>query len=257
MISWPLLGNINFSPQIRVCGQVPMYNYIYNTHKFRYLKIIFNSLKIYLIFAGKLRRELECAKKRKLETSAEQHEAAKKSNTKNEPIVSKTVKAKENSGLILKSMEELTGQKRFKFKETIAPTNNPNYGVLQESKLQNLNSSHDSHLKLLAELNTNRFDNISKNIQEKASNSSNLEVKENDKSGVLYKHKFRENLQVYLDPITKELASKPSKEVMDYLEETPSITLKDWITAGIFFKAKPSLKIRTASAICWNYLGIF
>ena len=24
---------------------------------------------------------------------------------------------------------------------------------------------------------------------------------------------------------------------MDYLEETPSITLKDWITADIFFKA--------------------
>ena len=104
---------------------------------------------------------------------------------------------------------------------------------------------------------TNRFDKISKNIQGKASNSSNLEVKENDKSGVLYKHKFRENLQVYLDPVTKELASKPSQEVMDYLEETPSITLKDWITAGIFFKAKPSLKISTASAIFWIYFGIF
>ena len=110
-----------------------------------------------LIFSGKLRRELECAKKRKLETSAEHHEAAKKSNTKNEPIVSK--KSKENSGLILKSMEELTGQKRFNFK---APINNPNYGVLQESKLQNLNSSHDSHLKLLAELNTNRFVKVEK-----------------------------------------------------------------------------------------------
>ena len=112
-----------------------------------------------LIFSGKLKRELECAKKRKLETSAEQHEAAKKSNTKNEPIVSKTVKAKENSGLILKSMEELTGQKRFNFK---APINDPNYGVLQESKLQNLNSSHDSHLKLLAELNTNRLVKVEK-----------------------------------------------------------------------------------------------
>ena len=59
-------------------------------------------------------------------------------------------------------MEELTGQKRFKFKETVAPTNNPNYGVLQESKLQNLNSSHDSHLKLLAELNTNRLVKVEK-----------------------------------------------------------------------------------------------
>ena len=117
MISWPLLGNINFSPQIRVCGQAPMYNYIiYNTNQFRYLKIIFNSLKIDLIFTGKLRRELECAKKRKLETS-QQHEAVKKSNTKNEPIVSKTVKAKENSGLILKSMEELTGQKGLSSKK--------------------------------------------------------------------------------------------------------------------------------------------
>merc|ERR1712238_229153 len=185
---------------------------------------------------GKLRRELECAKKRKMETSPDQHETVKKSNAKNEPIVSKTANAKENSGLILKSMEELTGLSR-KFKETVAPTNNPNYGVLQESKFQNLNSSHDSHLKLLAELNTNRFVEIPKNFQGKASNSSNLEVKEKDKSAVLYKHKFREGLQVYLDPVTKELASKPSKEVMDYLDETPSITLKDWITADIFFKA--------------------
>jgi len=185
---------------------------------------------------GKLRRELECAKKRKLETSPEQHEAVKKSNAKNEPIVSKTANAKENSGLILKSMEELTGLR------TIAPTK---CGVLQESKFQNHNSSQDSDLKSLAgksfqinsELNTDRFVEISKNLQGKALNSSNLEVKENDKSGVLYKHKFREGLQVYLDPVTKELASKPSKEVMDYLEETPSITLKDWITADIFFKA--------------------
>ena len=238
LISWPLLGNINFSPQIRVCGQAPMYNYIYNTHKFRYLKIIFNSLKIYLIFTGKLRRELECAKKRKLETS-QQHEAVKKSNKKNEPIVSKTVKGKENSGLILKSMEELTGVSR-KLKETIAPIT-----VLQESEFQNHNSSQDSDMKSLAgksfqincELNTDRFVEISKNLQEKALNSSNLEEKEKYKSGVLYKHKFREGLQVYLDPATKELASKPSKEVMDYLEETPSITLKDWITAGIFFMA--------------------
>ena len=213
-----------------------MYNYIYNTHKFQYLKIIFNSLKIDLIFTGKLRRELECAKKRKLETSPEQHEAVKKSNAKNEPIVSKTANAKENSGLILKSMEELTGLR------TIAPTK---CGVLQESKFQNHNSSQDSDLKSLAgksfqinsELNTDRFVEISKNLQGKALNSSNLEEKENDKSGVLYKHKFREGLQVYLDPVTKELASKPSKEVMDYLEETPSITLKDWITADIFFKA--------------------
>lgn len=193
---------------------------------------------------GKLRRELECAKKRKIESSPDQHEAVKKSNTKNEPIVSKTVKAKENSGLILKSMEELTGLSR-KFKETVAPTNNPNYGALQESKLHNLNSSHDSHLKVLTELNTNRFVEISKNFQGKASNSSNLEVKEKDKSAVLYKHKFREGLQVYLDPVTKELASKPSKEVIDYLEETPSITLKDWITAGIFFKA-PETSASTA-----------
>ena len=194
-----------------------------------------------------MRRELECAKKRKLETSPEQHETVKKSNAKNVPIVSKTANAKENSGLILKSMEELTGLSQ-KFKETVAPTklfNNPNYGVLQESKFQNLNSSHDSHLKSLAgksfqinsELTTNRFVEISKNFQGKASNSSNLEVKEKDKSAVLYKHKFREGLQVYVDPVTKELASKPSKEVMDYLEETPSITLKDWITADIFFKA--------------------
>ena len=193
---------------------------------------------------------MECAQKRKLETSAEQHEAAKKSNTNNEPIVSKTVKAKENSGLILKSMEELTGVR------TIAPTK---CGVLQESKFQNHNSSQDSDLKSLAgksfQINTDGFVEISKNLQGKASNSSNLEVKENEKSGVLYKHKFRENLQVYLDPVTKELASKPSQEVMDYLEETPSITLKDWITAGIFFKAKPSLKIRTAIAIFWIYLG--
>ena len=195
---------------------------------------------------------MECAKKRKLETSAEQHEAAKKSNPKNEPIVSKTVKAKENSGLILKSMEELTGVR------TIEPTK---CGVLQESKFQNHNSSQDSDLKSLAgksfQINTDGFVEVSKNLQGKASNSSNLEVKENDKSGVLYKHKFRENLQVYLDPVTKELASKPSQEVMDYLEETPSITLKDWITAGIFFKAKPSLRIRTASAIFWIYLFVF
>ena len=195
---------------------------------------------------------MECAKKRKLETSAEQHEAAKKSNPKNEPIVSKTVKAKENSGLILKSMEELTGVR------TIEPTK---CGVLQKSKFQNHNSSQDSDLKSLAgksfQINTDGFVEVSKNLQGKASNSSNLEVKENDKSGVLYKHKFRENLQVYLDPVTKELASKPSQEVMDYLEETPSITLKDWITAGIFFKAKPSLRIRTASAIFWIYLFVF
>ena len=208
----------------------------------------------YLIsfFSGKLKRELECAKKRKLETSAEQHEAVKKSNTKNEPIVSKTVKAKENSGLIFKSIEELTGVR------TIAPTK---CGVLQESKFQNHNSPQDSDLKSLAgksfQINTDGFVEVSKNLLGKASNSSNLEVKENYKSGVLYKHKFRENLQVYLDPVTKELASKPSQEVMDYLEETPSITLKDWITAGIFFKAKPSLKIRTASAIFWIYFGIF
>ena len=205
-----------------------------------------------LIFSGKLKRELECAKKRKLETSAEQHEAVKKSNTKNEPIVSKTVKAKENSGLIFKSIEELTGVR------TIAPTK---CGVLQESKFQNHNSPQDSDLKSLAgksfQINTDGFVEVSKNLLGKASNSSNLEVKENYKSGVLYKHKFRENLQVYLDPVTKELASKPSQEVMDYLEETPSITLKDWITAGIFFKAKPSLKIRTASAIFWIYFVIF
>ena len=202
------------------------------------MKIIFNPLKIDLIFTGKLRRELECAKKRKMETS-QQHDAVKKSNKKNEPIVSKTVKGKENSGLILKSMEELTGVSR-KLKETIAPI-----GVLQESKFQNHNSSQDSDMKSLAgksfqincELNTDRFVEISKNFQGKALNSSNLEEKEKYKSGVLYKHKFREGLQVYLDPVTKELASKPSKEVMDYLEETPSITLKDWITAGIFFKA--------------------
>ena len=194
------------------------------------MKIIFNSLKIDLIFTGKLRRELECAKKRKLETS-QQHEAVKKSNKKNEPIVSKTVKGKENSGLILKSMEELTGVSR-KLKETIAPI-----GVLEESKFQNHNSSQDSDMKSLAGKSFQINCEISKNLQGKALNSSNLEEKEKYKSRVLYKHKFREGLQVYLDPVTKELASKPSKEVMDYLEETPSITLKDWITAGIFFKA--------------------
>ena len=116
------------------------------------MKIIFNSR--YLIFTGKLRRELECAKKRKLETSAEQHEAVKKSNTKNEPIVSK--KSKENSGLILKSMDELTGVSR-KLKETIAPI-----GVLQESKFQNHNSSQESYMKSLAELNTDRLVKVEK-----------------------------------------------------------------------------------------------
>ena len=99
---------------------------------------------------------MECAKKRKLETSAEQLEAAKKSNTKIEPIVSKTVKAKENSGLILKSMEELTGVSR-KLKETIAPI-----GVLQESKFQNHNSSQESYMKSLAELNTDRLVKVEK-----------------------------------------------------------------------------------------------
>jgi hypothetical protein len=204
---------------------------------------------------------LECAKKRKFETSPEQYEAVKKPNAKIEPIVSKTVKAKGNSGLILKSMEELTGLSR-KFKETIAPIK---CGVLQESKFQNHNFSQNSDMKSLTgksyqincELNTDRFVEISKKFQGKALNSNNLEEKEKYKSGVLYKHKFREGLQVYLDPVTKELASKPSQDVMDYLEETPSITLKDWITAGIFFKAKPSLKIRTASAILWISLCIF
>ena len=187
---------------------------------------------------------MECAQKRKMETS-EQYEAVKKSNARIEPIVSKTVKAKENSGLILKSMEELTGSSQKFSLRTIAPTK---AGVLQESKLQNHHSSQDSDMKSLAgksfqinrDLNTDRFVELSKNLQGKALNCSNLEEKEKYKSGVLYKHKFREGLHVYVDPVTKELASKPSKEVMDYLEETPSITLKDWITAGIFFKALES-----------------
>ena len=97
---------------------------------------------------------MECANKRKLETSAEQLEAVKESNTKNEPIVSK--KSKENSGLILKSMDELTGVSR-KLKETIAPI-----GVLQESKFQNHNSSQESYMKSLAELNTDRLVKVEK-----------------------------------------------------------------------------------------------
>ena len=57
------------------------------------------------------------------------------------------------------------------------------------------------------------------------------------KTVAMYKHVGEEGLQVTVDPTTKELISKPSKRLIDFLKNAgPSTTVGQLITIGVFVK---------------------
>ena len=57
------------------------------------------------------------------------------------------------------------------------------------------------------------------------------------KTVTMYKHVGQEGLQVTVDPTTKELTSKPSKRLIEFLKEAgPSATVAQLISIGVFVK---------------------
>merc|ERR1712203_481604 len=65
---------------------------------------------------------------------------------------------------------------------------------------------------------------------------SEEELTEN-KTVAMYKHVGEEGLHITVDPETKELTSKPSKRLIDFLKNAgPSTTVAQLITIGVFVK---------------------
>ena len=137
---------------------------------------------------------MENERKRKMETSSEKNAPIKKSSFDNTPTASKPANEQENSNLVFqKSIKKMPGTNNI----AVVPSSvsnglqsNQKYEnnrILQVSKFQNQNLTQNSCAKSVVE----------KPFQIKYSG--------------LFKHKLREGLQVYFDPVTNE--SKLSKQV--------------------------------------------
>ena len=52
----------------------------------------------------------------------------------------------------------------------------------------------------------------------------------------MYKHVADEGLHITVDPTTKELTSKPTEQLIKFLDENNSVPVKDLIEADVFVK---------------------
>ena len=108
-------------------------------------------------------------------------------------------------------------------------------GVLYKSSEKRINTNKKGKRKLETAAKTG-LESTSASGSETDGGQQQQHVREK-KTVAMYKHVGEEGLHITVDPTTKELTSKPSKRLIDFLKNAgPSTTVAQLITIGVFVK---------------------